>query len=506
MKHSKKILAVLLALVFGASMLAVGAMAAPGGTITLKETSSSVSIDGKVFEAYKLFDVTTDGDEAYAYYFANDDVAAYFAAKTPAITNAAAAVDYIDNLGAEAFAREIYKAMENDELELTPDATATGADGEAVFTGLDAGYYLILDTTVTRSALVLATNDEDLEIELKSDLPTIDKIITNGENGSDKGTFKDEDAVVDFQLSSKVPDMTGYVKYFYIIKDTLNGLTLDENWEDDLAVTIDGVELVNGVDYFVNVSGDEGKQELEIVFADFIQYKDQAGDAIVVTYSAIYTPNAGDYDHMAENEVYVEYSNDPLFDYEGQPDDDPDDPSKPHKPGDDEPKEDSPEDNAKVYSFDLDLTKVDGADNDVTLAGAEFELYKYDEDADDWVLVDTVESLADGKLVYTDLGTGEYMLVETKAPDGYNPLLDPIYFEVTATFDGTEVEELLVDNDAFEADELNFEYVASTIENNSGSILPGTGGKGVYAFYAIGLLLMAGAAVYVIIRRKRETA
>lgn len=500
MKHTKKILAALLALVMGISLLTIGAMAAPGGTITLKETSSSVSINGKVFEAYKLFDVTTNGSGAYAYYFANSDIEAYFAAKTPAITNAAAAVAYIDNLGAEAFAKEVYKAIEDNSLAITPDATTTGAAGEAVFTGLDAGYYLILDTTVTRSALVLATNDDDLEIDLKSDLPVIEKTITNGENGSDKGTFKDEDAVVDFRLASKVPDMTGYDKYFYIVRDTLNGLTLESDWEDDLVVTLGGATLVNGTDYFVTVSGTAPHQSFKIVFNNFIQYKAQAGDAIVVTYSATYTPEAGV--HMGVNEVYVQYTNDPLYDYQGenepQPPDDPDDPE--------EPTDETPKDNAKVYSFDLDLTKVDGANHATTLAGAEFALYKYDAVADAWVLVDTVESLADGKLVYTDLGTGQYRLVETKAPAGYNPLLDPIEFEVTATFVGTEVDELEVDNAAFVADTVNFEYVAATIENNAGSILPGTGGSGVYAFYAIGILLMIGAAVYVVIRRKKETA
>jgi len=492
MKHTKKILAVLLALMLGISVLTIGAMAAPGGTITLKETSSSVSINGKTFRAFKIFDVTVNGT-SYAYSFANSNVAVYFAAKTPSITDIDGAKAYIETIGAERFANELCHAIRGGTLTITPVATATGAGGEAVFTGLDAGYYLIGDTSLTRSAVILATNDEDIEIDLKSDLPVIDKLITNGENGSDKGTFKDEDQVVNFQLNSRVPDMTGYTKYFFIIKDTLNGLTLDPDWQDDLEVKLGGVTLVNGTDYFVTVTGTAPNQSFKIVFDDFIQYKAQAGDPIVVTYSAIYTPEEGV--HMGVNEANIQYSNDPSYDYQGD-----------NEPETGDPTDETPKDDAKVYSFDLILTKVDGADNSVLLAGAQFALYKYDDDTATWVLVETLTSGADGKITFGDIGTGSYRLVETQAPLNYNAILDPIYFEVTATFVGTDVASLLVNNAAFTADTVNFAYVSATIENNSGSILPGTGGRGVYAFYAIGTLLMAGAAAYVVVRRKKETA
>ena len=98
MKTATKILAVILSLALGVMMFAIGASAAPGGTITLNNTMTSVSINGRTFNAYRIFDVTTDGAGHYAYTFANASVQAYFAAKSPSITTGADAVAYIEAL------------------------------------------------------------------------------------------------------------------------------------------------------------------------------------------------------------------------------------------------------------------------------------------------------------------------------------------------------------------------------------------------------------------------
>lgn len=495
MKLFKTVLALLLSTVFAISVFTLSAAAAPGGTITLRETSSSVSIDGKVFNAYRLFDVTTDGSGNYAYTFANPAVAGYFAAKIPAVTTAAGAVAYINAMGAEAFAKEIYKAISGGTLLLTP-ATAVASGDTAVFSGLAMGYYLIVDATtgvsVTRSACILTTNDDDLDINIKSDLPWVEKTITNGTDGSDKATFADAGDVIDFKLESAVPDMTGYDKYFFIVKDTMTYLTLPAGWQDDLVVKI-GSTVLTADQYTATASGGNA---IKIVFKNFIQYKEQAGEAIEITFSAIYTP--GGQNKTGVNEVYVTYSNDPLYDYQGIDEPNPDDPT-----------DDTPPDEVKVYSFSIKLIKVDGEDDEVVLEGATFELYKYE--GGSWVLKKTVTTDADGLALFGQLGTGKYRLVETDAPIGYNLIEDPIDLSITASFDGTDIMQIVVDNPLFSVGTIvglcpnpdeNIAIVG-TIANNAGGILPGTGGIGNTVFIVSGLALMAGAALLLMFRKKK---
>ena len=69
-----------------------------------------------------------------------------------------------------------------------------------------------------------------------------------------------------------------------------------------------------------------------------------------------------------------------------------------------------------------------------------------------------------------------YFLLETKAPEGYN-LLD---------------EEVEVKGNAVSID----------VENEAGSILPSTGGIGTTIFYILGTLLILGAGVVLVTRRR----
>lgn len=126
------------------------------------------------------------------------------------------------------------------------------------------------------------------------------------------------------------------------------------------------------------------------------------------------------------------------------------------------------------------VIKQDGNDNDVKLSGAKFEL----RDANG-VVVATGTSGNDGVVNFdgdtNELDYGTYELVETKAPNGYNKLRNPI--EVVIDKDNTEVT-IEVDN------------------YKSGWELPKTGGIGTLFFTLIGLTLMTSAAM-MYFRRKR---
>ena len=93
-------------------------------------------------------------------------------------------------------------------------------------------------------------------------------------------------------------------------------------------------------------------------------------------------------------------------------------------------------------------------------------------------------------------GTAEgtnYYLVETKEPAGFNKLTAPIIINVkddgtiTVSLNGETLESA---SDAF------------NVENLSGTVLPSTGGMGTTIFYLIGAVLVIGAGVVFVTRRR----
>lgn len=113
------------------------------------------------------------------------------------------------------------------------------------------------------------------------------------------------------------------------------------------------------------------------------------------------------------------------------------------------------------------------------LAGAEFELRDLDGNV---IESDTTDG--NGEISWTELDYGKYKLVETKAPEGYRILKNPI--DVTINNDNKNIT-LTVDN------------------YQSGWELPATGGIGTILFTIIGLCIM-GTAIYLYVRRKKEVA
>lgn len=116
------------------------------------------------------------------------------------------------------------------------------------------------------------------------------------------------------------------------------------------------------------------------------------------------------------------------------------------------------------------------------------------------------------KVIGLDAGT--YYLKETKAPEGYNSLKDSIQLTITATtandqeWNGTASNALtelnLTVGGTISNGNITTGIVSTTVENNKGSILPSTGGIGTTIFYVIGGILMVGAGVILVSRRRRS--
>ena len=156
-----------------------------------------------------------------------------------------------------------------------------------------------------------------------------------------------------------------------------------------------------------------------------------------------------------------------------------------------------------VYTGSVKVIKVDP--NRTPLSGAEFVIrqkvdnnkFKYLAKVDNaYTWVDKWEnnenivkltSAANGETntVY-GLAKGLYELYEIKAPEDYNRLEDGISF----TINGSTTSELAV---------------TSTVENKKGSMLPETGGIGTTIFYLIGAILVIGAGVVFVTRRRMHS-
>ena len=115
------------------------------------------------------------------------------------------------------------------------------------------------------------------------------------------------------------------------------------------------------------------------------------------------------------------------------------------------------------------------------------------------------------KFEFTGLDDGTYRLTETVTPAGYNTIA-PIVFKVTADHqiesDSPTLTKLNGDKISgeitFTAKEDEGSLTANVV-NKSGLELPETGGIGTTVFYILGGILVIGASVVLIVRRRMNT-
>jgi LPXTG-motif cell wall-anchored protein len=140
------------------------------------------------------------------------------------------------------------------------------------------------------------------------------------------------------------------------------------------------------------------------------------------------------------------------------------------------------------------IKKVESFENK-PLAAAQFKLEK--QNGDSWELVQFKESKEDGIVSFTNLTEGAYRLTETKAPNGYSILKEPI--AVNIILDRSTME--------YKVDIPGNEHAGNTsdpflVVNQAYYELPNAGGQGVY-WYSIGGILMLLAGVWCVYRERQ---
>lgn len=404
-----------------------------------------------------------------------------------------------------------------------------GTEISSSTTNLDPGYYLIVDETAElngdayNGALLQVTTD--IHISKKTDVPTVEKkvkehqkIIETGEDvyGTDYNDVADynigED--VDFKLIGTVPEMNQFDTYKYVFHDTMSkGLTFNNDvkvWACDNKAGGNKVEIASG-NYNVASSTNTEKETLfTVTFANLKNVKDINYKAvseykyILVEYTAKLNEDAKIGLPGNPNEVYLEYSNKPGEDTTGT----------------------SEKDKVIVFTYKLETTKVDGNNKEIKLSGAKFKLqrltdnkwFKVENRKTKWVEEDNADVLVsdtDGKFTIVGLDSGEYNLKETTAPNGYNKLNNLLKVVLTATTKNNQswtgaadkaLTELNVTVDGnMGTGDTNAGSASITVANYKGSQLPETGGIGTTIFYVIGVILMLGAGVLLVTKKRMSS-
>ena len=492
MKKMKQFLALAIAMIMVLGIGAMTASAANDGTITIQNT-----VNGQTYNVYKVFDATYSGTNvAYTYDGSNATFLAALqteASPFTATANSGTPVTYNIAIKSGKTAADITTFLNAQKANLgSVVATKTGDGNTQTVSGLAYGYYYI--TTTTGTAVTIDSAIKDATVVDKNE------VIPPPEKTESVGTYTNVDAAtanvgdtVNYKVTGTIQRYKGETLVTNLkFSDTMTaGLTPCAASGITIKVTPPGgtQRTLASSEYTATSSG----QTITItiptatVSGDDVTFNFPTGTAYEITYSAVVNENSivpGN----DTNTVSLYYNNDQT----------------------------NGSDTATIENYKVQLKKTD--ENNAALKGAKFRLYDaatggnevtvvlvpfataYPEGTEAQAAVyGTAESTVDniyrkakttesgvemvsgktGIIQVKGLKNGTYYFQETEAPQGYNILTE----RKAATINDADAAQI-------------------TVQNETGVELPSTGGIGTTIFYIIGAILVIGAVVVLVTRRR----
>lgn len=488
MKHMTRILALLLALVLCLG-LSVTAFATEAGTAATGNCSITVENAKKdqTYKLYKMLNLSVSEDNTAYSYTVNDAWNDFFTGTGNGlkyVTITEGFVTWQEEASVVDFAKDAEDFAKDLDAQVTYNATT---DGSHTFNNLDAGYYLVTSSMGTKATVGTTPGTPNPAIKEKNVAPENDKKVEeNSKAGLNDAYGKENDANIGetVKFQSTITAQAGAEKY--VFHDTMDaGLNFNNN---SVTVQLHRGENTGDVateNYEVKATGLTDECTFEVEFKQTFCDTLKAGDKIVISYTATLNASAVIGNNGNKNKSHITYG---------------------------EKNTATPDSETTTKTWEVKVLKYTMKNNAETgLKNAIFELKKSEDTAaeaiklvkvgetntyrvamdSDTSTVMEITTPADGKFTIQGLDSGNYWLYEKKAPDGYNELKKPVKITIESNGD------VKVNDDTTPVQEVK-------VENNTGALLPSTGGMGTTIFYVLGGILAVGAAVLLVTKKRME--
>ena len=498
MKHARKLASLLLALVMvfalATTAFAQDVTVAGGGkgSITISNAAK-----GETYTIYKLFGATVSEDGSSIAYTGTipESLNTYFAKDENGYISATSAAKNGENMS---------DGLKTALKDWTGTAEATAkikSDGSALnFNGLAYGYYVVTTTQgdqlisvdSTKPSVTIVDKNSSTPKELtktaSSDNVSIGDTVTytvRFKTSNYYGAGKDAKKIVSYTIEDTLPEFLKDVTVTSIIVDNDGN---DATTNDRTTVTAQFVDKKIVIDWCDKENN---------------QFKYNNGATIIITYTAVVTDKAAIDGAGNTNKVTVTWTTE----------------------GSDKPVPDKKvETEETIFTYAIALKKVNNEGK--ALPGAVFEFPFYVKStADEGVyiyagkdagegLTNQITTPASGVIVVKGVKTGSYEITEVTAPDGYNKLTAPVTVEAvktggtsTHTFVYLDENGNIINTETDKTTEVKVDIatIAATavvVVNKAGTELPSTGGMGTTVFYVLGTVLVLGAVVLLVTKKR----